>query len=241
MDILKDRRILITGAGSGIGKATAELFAAEGAKLALLDINHGTVAKLAETLGGVAVSADVQDEKAVGTAVASAAEALGGLDGLVNAAGVGIYSSLEDMDLDLWRKVIDVNLTGTFVVCKAILPFLQQAEEATIVNIASGAATRAGTGRSAYTASKAGVIAFTRAIAGELAPKIRANAMLPGAVETPLLQGVNSDPADRKALEARYAMKRIGQPEEIAQAILFMTSKQSSFMTGSPMLVDGGQ
>ena len=241
MDLLKDRRILITGAGSGIGKATAELFAAEGAKLALLDINEDTIAELVESLGGVAVTADVRDEQSVDDAVAKAADALGGLDGLVNAAGVGIYSSLEDMDLDLWRKVIDINLTGTFVVCKAILPFLQQAEEATIVNIASGAATRAGTGRSAYTASKAGVIAFTRAIAGELAPKIRANAMLPGAVETPLLQGVTSDPAARKALEARYAMKRVGQPEEIAQAILFMTSKQSSFMTGSPMLVDGGQ
>ena len=140
-----------------------------------------------------------------------------------------------------WRRVIDINLTGTYVVCRAALPFLRQAGDGTIVNVASGAATRNGKGRSAYIASKAGVIAFTRGIASELAPDIRVNAILPGAVETPLLQGMMANQEAREALESRYAMKRVGQPIEIANAILFMTSKQSSFMTGSPMVVDGGQ
>lgn len=241
MAVLQDRRILITGAGSGIGKATAALFAAEGARVALLDIDKDSVVGQAEALGGVAVAADVRDEKSITDAMARAAKALGGLDGLVNAAGVTARANLEDLDMEHWRRIIDINLTGTYVVCRAALPFLRQADEATIVNVASGAATRVGPGRSAYTASKAGVIAFTRSIASELAPKIRVNAILPGAVETPLFQGVATDQATREAVVARYAMKRIGQPEEIANAILFMTSKQSSFMTGSPLLVDGGQ
>jgi NAD(P)-dependent dehydrogenase (short-subunit alcohol dehydrogenase family) len=240
MAVLEGRRVLITGAGSGIGKATAELFAAEGARVALLDINQGSVA-YAEGIGGTAVLADVRDEQAVTKAVSKAAEVLGGIDGLVNAAGVGMNANLEDLDMELWRRVIDINLTGTYVMCRAVLSYLRQAGEGTIVNVASGAANRNGTGRSAYIASKAGVIAFTRGIASELAPDIRVNAVLPGAVETPLLQNMMANQGDREALESRYAMKRVGQPEEIANAILFMTSKQSSFMTGSPMIVDGGQ
>lgn len=240
MAILEGRRVLITGAGSGIGKATAELFAEEGAKVALLDINKDSVA-YAGDLGGIAVSADVRDEQGVTIAMGAAAEALGGLDGFVNAAGIGMNTDLEDLDMELWRRVIDINLTGTYVVCRAALPYLRAAGEGTIVNVASGAATRNGKGRSAYIASKAGVIAFTRGIASELAPAIRVNAILPGAVETPLLQGMMANQEAREALESRYAMGRVGQPIEIANAILFMTSKQSSFMTGSPMIVDGGQ
>ena len=241
MAVLQDRHVLITGAGSGIGKATAALFAREGARLALLDIDKDSIAEQAEALGGVAVAADVRDEQGVIDAIGAAAEALDGLDGLVNAAGVSIRANLEDLGMEVWRRIIDINLTGTYVVCRAALPFLRQAVEGTIVNIASGAATRSGPGRSAYTASKAGVIAFTRSIASELAPHIRVNAILPGAVETPLFEGLVPDQATREAVISRYAMKRIGRPEEIANAILFMTSKQSSFMTGSPMLVDGGQ
>ena len=241
MAVLQDRRVLITGAGSGIGKATAALFTREGARLALLDIDKDSIAEQAEALGGFAVAADVRDEQGVIDAVGAAAEALDGLDGLVNAAGVSIRANLEDLGMEVWRRIIDINLTGTYVVCRAALPFLRQAVEGTIVNIASGAATRSGPGRSAYTASKAGVIAFTRSIASELAPHIRVNAILPGAVETPLFEGLVPDQATREAVISRYAMKRIGRPEEIANAILFMTSKQSSFMTGSPMLVDGGQ
>jgi NAD(P)-dependent dehydrogenase (short-subunit alcohol dehydrogenase family) len=241
MAVLQDRHILITGAGSGIGKATAELFTEEGARVALLDINKDSVEGTAQSLGGVAVAADVRDEQGVIEAVGIVAETLDGLDGLVNAAGIGMRANLEDLDMDLWRRVIDINLTGTYVMCRAVLPYLRRAKEATIVNVASGAATRNGPGRSAYIASKAGVIAFTRGIASELAPDIRVNAILPGAVETPLLQGMMANQEAREALESRYAMGRVGQPREIANAILFMTSKQSSFMTGSPMLVDGGQ
>ena len=241
MSELQGRHVLITGAASGIGKSTAELFAREGASLAILDVDKSSAEKSASAIGGVAVEADVRDETSVKLAISGAVEKLGGLDGGVNAAGVGLQCGLEELDLVKWQRVIDINLTGTYIVCRAALPYLKQAEAGTIVNVASGAATRAGPGRSAYTASKAGVIAFTRAIAAELAPQIRVNAILPGAVETPLFEGMVADTAARESLVKRYAMKRVGRPEEIANAILFMTSEKSSFMTGSRMLVDGGQ
>ncbi len=133
MAVLQDRRVLITGAGSGIGKAMAALFAREGARLALLDIDKDSIAEQAEALGGVAVAADVRDEQGVIDAVGAAAKALDGLDGLVNAAGVSIRANLEDLGMEVWRRIIDINLTGTYVVCRAALPFLRQAEEVTIV------------------------------------------------------------------------------------------------------------
>ncbi|HYZ24364.1 MAG TPA: SDR family NAD(P)-dependent oxidoreductase [Rhodopila sp.] len=238
---LQGRRVLITGGGSGIGRATAALFRAEGAKVAVLD-------RAVAADGELVLPCDVSDEGAVAAAVGKAAEALGGLDGLVNAAGIFHANTLADTPPDLWQRVIAVNLTGTYLVCRAALPFLQesgrQGGAATIVNIASGAGLLpTGPGSAAYVASKGGVIALTKVLAFEAAPRIRVNAVCPGAVETPMTAGMLRDAAGavQPAIAQRYALQRPSAPEELARAILFLTSEESSSTTGISLAVDGGR
>ncbi|MBM3514086.1 MAG: SDR family oxidoreductase [Alphaproteobacteria bacterium] len=228
MGRLAGRRILITGAASGIGRATAELFAAEGAKLALADRDEKALNAVAATLKAAAFPCDVTDSASVDRAVTGAALALGGLDGLVNSARIMIRGTIEGTDLATWNKVMAVNATGTFIVCKA-------AGRGTIVTMASATALvpppSAGL---AYVASKGAVISFSKLLATELAPAIRVNTVCPGAVETPMTDGLNISPA-------MYALKRIAKPAEIAAAILFATSHESAFMTGTTLTLDGGR
>jgi len=238
MPRLSGRRILITGGASGIGRATCELFTREGAVVAVLDRDA------ARTGGAHAIAADVSDSASVTRAVQDAAQALGGLDGLVNAAGVYINRDLMNTTPDVWNTTIAVNLTGTFLCVQAAVPLLRQASRATIVNIASGVGLLPTGGSStAYVASKGGVIAMTRALAAELAPAIRVNAVCPGAVETPMTDGTLRDTAGAviPAIVSRYALGRPAAPEEIAAGILFLTSHESSFVTGINMPVDGGR
>ena len=240
---LAGRRILITGAGSGIGRAVAMLFADHGARLALFDLNVESVAELAERSGGVALRVDVADEAAVQAAVSEAAAALDGIDGVVNAAGVIALGSLEQTDLAGWQRQIAINLTGPFLICRAALPWLRQRPGATIVNIASAQALRPAGASCGYAASKAGVLNFTKAIAGELAPAIRANVVCPGIVDTPMVAQVNRDagkPAATPSLKD-YPLGRMAQAEEIANAILFLTCDESSYVTGAALAVDGGR
>jgi NAD(P)-dependent dehydrogenase (short-subunit alcohol dehydrogenase family) len=240
---LAGRRIVITGAGSGIGKAVAELFAGHGAKLALLDLNIEAATPIAQRCGGIAVTVDVADEASVAAAIAAAAAALGGIDGVVNAAGVIGVGSLEQTDLKSWRRQIDVNMTGPYLICRAALPWLRQAVDATIVNIASAQAFRPVGASCAYAASKAGVLNFTKALAGELAPAIRANVVCPGIVDTPMVAQVSRDagrPASTPTLKD-YPLGRMAQAAEIASAILFLTSAESSYVTGAALAVDGGR
>lgn len=235
MGRLAGRRILITGAASGIGRATAELFAAEGAKLALADRDEKALNAVAATLEAAAFPCDVTDSASVDRAVTGAALALGGLDGLVNSAGIMIRGTIEGADLATWNKVMAVNATGTFIVCKAAVPHLKAAGRGTIVTMASATALvpppSAGL---AYVASKGAVISFSKLLATELAPAIRVNTVCPGAVETPMTDGLNISPA-------MYALKRIAKPAEIAAAILFATSHESAFMTGTTLTLDGGR
>jgi len=235
---LKGRRILITGAASGIGRATAELFAAEGAGLALLDRDQTGLAGLS----GTAVAVDVADEASVRQAVAAAADALGGIDGLVNAAGIFPVAKLQDTDLALWQQTMAVNLTGPFLMTKAVLPHLRAAEAATIVNLGSGSALLPYAELSAYGATKGGVAVLSKVWAAELAPKIRVNLVCPGMTRTRMVSDWHPDPeklADRA--KQTYALQRIAEPEEIAHAILFLTSAESSFVTGTTLVVDGGR
>ncbi|MGF7162392.1 NAD(P)-dependent dehydrogenase (short-subunit alcohol dehydrogenase family) [Rhodoligotrophos appendicifer] len=235
---LKGRRILITGAASGIGRATAELFAAEGAGLALLDRDQTGLAGLS----GTAVAVDVADEVSVRQAVAAAADALGGIDGLVNAAGIFPVAKLQDTDLALWQQTMAVNLTGPFLMTKAVLPHLRAAEAATIVNLGSGSALLPYAELSAYGATKGGVAVLSKVWAAELAPKIRVNLVCPGMTRTRMVSDWHPDPeklADRA--KQTYALQRIAEPEEIAHAILFLTSAESSFVTGTTLVVDGGR
>jgi len=235
---LTGRRILITGAGSGIGRRTAQVFASEGAALALLDVNPQAVAEAAAEIGAATCPADVSDEAQVAEAVGQAAATLGGIDGVVNAAGITVTGLLGDTDFATWRRAMSINLDGTFLVCRACLPWLRQASAATIVNIASGQALLPGASLSAYAASKGGVLTLTRALAVELAPLIRVNAICPGIVDTPMARGAALAAAPDLS---RYALRRMATPLEIAQSLLFLTGRESAFVTGVALAVDGGR
>jgi NAD(P)-dependent dehydrogenase (short-subunit alcohol dehydrogenase family) len=232
---LQQRQILITGAASGIGRRTALLFAAEGAKLTLLDRSVASLSEVAQETGGLAVEADVTDEGSVAHAVERGAAAMGGIDGIVNAAGIVFRGSVLEVGIAEWRRVIDVNLTGTYIVVRCCLPWLAKATGATIVNIASGQGLLPNTpAMTAYAASKGGVVNLTRALAAELAPAIRVNSVCPGMVDTPMT-------ADGPRDVTPYALKRIADPMEVANAILFLTGSESSFVTGAALAIDGGR
>lgn len=232
---LHQRRILITGAASGIGRATALLFAQHGAALTLLDRNAEALDAVAQQTGALACEADVTDEASVASAVARGAAHMGGIDGVVNAAGVMLRGSVLEVDVAQWRRVLEINMTGGYIVVRCCLPWLQQAATATIVNLGSGQALLPNApDRTAYSASKGGVLNLTRALAAELAPAIRANTVCPGLVDTPMADGV-------RANVGNYALQRLAQPEEIAHAILFLTSSESSYVTGAALAVDGGR
>ena len=232
---LTGRRIVITGAASGIGRRTAQLFAAEGAALTLLDRDAGHLSAATTATGGLAVSADVTDEASVIAAVEQGAAAMGGIDGIVNAAGIVIRGSVLEVGIEDWRRVLDVNLTGIYIVVRSSLPWLREASAATIVNIASGQGLLPDRPEmTAYAASKGGVVNLTRALAAELAPAIRVNSVCPGMVDTPMTANMQRDTSP-------YAMRRIAEPIEIARAILFLTGPESSFVTGAALAVDGGR
>jgi NAD(P)-dependent dehydrogenase (short-subunit alcohol dehydrogenase family) len=232
---LQQRRVLITGAASGIGRRTALLFATEGAALTLLDCSVEGLAEVARETGGFAVETDVTDEGSVADAVKRGAAAMGGIDGVVNAAGIVIRGPVLEVGVADWRRVIDVNLAGTYIVVRYCLPWLTKVTGATIVNIASGQGLLPNRPEmTAYAASKGGVVNLTRALAAELAPAIRVNSVCPGMVDTPMT-------ADGPRDVTPYALKRIADPLEIAHAILFLTGSESSFVTGAALAIDGGR
>lgn len=240
------RRALVTGAASGIGRATAELFIAEGAAVALLDRNAGLLETAASELGGTAVAADVSLHAEVDRAVAAAAEALGGLDTVVNAAGVSMLQPFEETAPEIWQQTLAVNLTGPYAVCRAALPHLRAAGGGSIVNIASGAGLRPIPNSAAYSASKAGLIMFGRALATELAGDgIRVNTVCPGIVDTPMMQTAldrSLEPeAARQAVIERYLLKRLAEPREIALAVRYLSSAEAAYVTGTTLPVDGGR
>lgn len=244
---LEARTILISGAASGIGRAIALRFAAAGARLALLDVNGDALAELAQALpGSLALRCDVADHDAVARTIGRATETLGGLDGVVNAAGVDLIRDFASMTPAEWHRVIAINLTGTMSVCHAAVDALARNPGATIVNLASGAGLQPLTHRTAYCASKAGLIMFSKALALELAPRnIRVNVVCPGAIDTPMLRAgfeAADDPSGmQEMVRTRAALQRIGQPDDIASAALFLTSTASAFATGSTLVVDGGR
>ena len=244
MTRLAGRKILITGGASGIGRATARLFAKEGAAVAVLDRSAAAAAEVAAAIGGLPFPADVADPDSVASAVERAAAALHGLDGVVNAAGIFSSEGLTDTSPELFNRILTVNVTGTFLVIRAAERFLRAAAHATVVNIGSGVGLKpTGPGSTAYVASKGGVIAMTRALAMELAPKIRVNVVCPGMVDTAMTEGfIRNNTGDlRPELAGLYALGRAATPEELAAAILFLTCDESSFVTGIALPVDGGR
>ena len=243
---LNGKVALITGGGSGIGKASCLLFAREGAKVVAVDLKKETAEATAKEIGANAraFAADVSKAKDAEGMVRFAEEQFGRLDIVFNNAGVfhPDDDSVTNTSEEIWDMVININLKGVFLGCKYAVPALLRAGGGSIINTASFVAVMgAATPQIAYTASKGGVLAMTREIAVEFARKnIRANALCPGPVETPLLKELLSDPARRQRRLVHIPPGRFGKAEEMANAALFLASDESSFVNGSTFLVDGG-
>jgi NAD(P)-dependent dehydrogenase (short-subunit alcohol dehydrogenase family) len=243
---LQNKVALITGGGSGIGKASCLLFAREGAKVVVVDLKKETAEATAKQIGANAraFGADVSKASDAEAMVAFAEKTFGRLDIVFNNAGVfhPKDDSVTNTTEDIWDMVIDINLKGVFFGCKYAIPALQRAGGGSIINTASFVAVMgAAAPQIAYTASKGGVLAMTREIAVEFARQnIRANALCPGPVETPLLGELLADPARRQRRLVHIPMGRFARPEEIASAALFLASDESSYVNGATFLVDGG-
>lgn len=234
------RSALVTGGASGIGAAIAARLAAAGARVAVLDrvVDH-------LPSGFVGVQADVTDDTAVRAAVASAVEQLGGLDIVVNNAGIGAQGGVEDNDDAEWHRVLDVNVVGMVRVSRAALPALRESDAAAIVNTSSIAATAGIPQRALYSASKGAVLSLTQAMAADLIGEgIRVNAVNPGTADTPwvgrLLDSAPDPAAERAALEARQPHGRLVSADEVAQAVCYLASPAAGSTTGVSLAVDGG-
>jgi len=243
---LKDKVALVTGGASGIGKATAELFAREGARVAVADYSAGgreTVQGI-QNAGGEAIflSVDVSDSGQVTKMVEAAFQAYGRIDILFNAAGILHYGTVLETDEQAWHRVLSVNLTGTYLCCRAVIPHMIRQGGGSIINVSSTAGAHDAIPNAvAYVASKGGVTMLTKAMAVDHGRQgVRVNALVPGATDTPMIRKVLT-PEAMAGLAAQHPIGRIGRPEELAQAVLFLASDDASFVTGSAMYVDGGQ
>lgn len=248
MNKLKEKVILITGIASGIGRATAMIFAQEGAKVVGADVDQEKGLEVVEAIkraGGEAifVKADVSETSDVKRLVKKAL-AYGRIDVLFNNAGVELVKKLKDTTEEDWDRIIKINLKSVFLCCNYVIPEMIKRGGGVIINNASVAGL-VGSFSSAYSASKGAIIALTKTLAVELAPdNIRVNCICPGAIETPMLRRVLQKQGDSKQIRAEriksYPMGRFGRPEEVAQTALFLSCDESSFMTGTVVVVDGG-
>jgi NAD(P)-dependent dehydrogenase (short-subunit alcohol dehydrogenase family) len=239
---LENKVAIVTGAASGIGAATAQLFAAEGARVLAVDLqetglhdNHGATPHID------CLAMDITHAQAPDTIIGEAINRFGQLDILMNNAGIGSNEPSEDMALEVWQKTLDVNLTASFRLCQAAIPHLKNAPAGRIINVASVMAQHTDYGLSAYSASKAGVTGYTRTLALELGKfGITANCILPGAIHTGMTAAgfANNEIADIWAKKS--PLRRLGQPIDIARGALFLASDDGGFVTGHDLNVDGG-
>lgn len=247
---LAGRRALITGSTSGIGAATARRFAQEGAQVVLTgrrnELGETAAAGIREEGGDARfIGCDATDEQAVADLVAECADQIGGLDVVVNNAGIAPAGPLEEMKLESWNEVLACNITSMFLVTKHALPLLRQSSVASVINLGSTFGVVGAGGSVAYALTKAAAISFSKSLALELAADgIRVNALCPGGTETPFLDGWAEATGDKNGtlqwLTDRHPLGRLGTPEEQASAALFLASDESSFMTGHALMVDGG-
>ena len=237
---LKDKVAIVTGGSSGIGEATVKDMIAEGAKVVIADIDDDKGQSLADELeDAIYIRTDVTDEQAVENLIEETVEQFGKLDIVFNNAGVGGMYPSHQMPLENWQKVIDINLTGVFLVAQKAIEVMLESGGGSIVNCASilGNVGQAQTAH--YTAAKAGVVNMTRSLAAEYATEgIRVNSVSPGYIDTPLLSELEDDM--REHLISLHPISRLGKPEEIAKAVTFLASEDASFITGADLLVDGG-
>ena len=236
-DRFSGKRALVTGAGSGIGEAVARGLHAEGADVLLADVRAESVEAIAAELGERAtpLTLDVRDEQAVRSAAAD-------LDVLANVAGIGSTTSAPETALDTWEDVFAVNARGTFLCCKHAIPSMVARGGGSIVNMGSVGGLVGLRNRAAYCASKGAVVALTRALAiDHVADAVRVNAVCPGTVDSPWVRRLVDDLGESLgALRARQPMGRLGTPDEVATAVLYLASDDAAFVTGTAFVIDGG-
>ena len=248
---LSNKVCIVTGAGSGIGKATAELFGRNGATVVVADVNHGTVQATAQAIEQAsakarAVVTDVCDEAATKALAELTIKEFGRIDVLINNAGISAAGRVHETTVELWDRIMRVNARGIFLVAKAVLPDMIGRGKGVIVNMASNIAIIGLPNRAAYGASKGAVLALTRCMQVDYGPLgIRVNALLPGTIFTPMLDAVLkvSFPSRDEALKAirgRQLTDVLGQPEDVAKAALFLASDDADFTFGTGLIVDGG-
>lgn len=249
MQRLSDKTALVTGAASGIGRAVAERLAAEGARVAVADVNRDAGVAVAEAIGdgAVFVDLDVTSEESWQAAVAAVADAFGGLDILVNSAGIIDLKSIEDTSLADWRRVMAVNLDGTFLGCRFGVQAMKGSGGGSIVNMSSVSGLVGGANLAAYNASKGGVRLLTKSVALHCARKgygIRCNSVHPSFVATPMVDdiaGSARDPDKAMAgMASQIPLGRLGEAEEVAGMVAYLASDEAAFVTGSEFVIDGG-
>jgi meso-butanediol dehydrogenase/(S,S)-butanediol dehydrogenase/diacetyl reductase len=243
----EDKTALVTGAASGIGRATAERLAEEGASLLLADVNESGLEEAADTIrkaGGRAATRafDVGDAQACRAALRAAVEELGRLDVLCNVAGIGIYAHATDLTPEQWNRVVSVNLSGTFFMSQVAVPHLIETR-GNIVNVASSAGLVGIAYAAAYCASKGGVVLLTRSMAVEFAHRgLRVNCVCPGGVDTPLTRAFEPPEGARPELLARMSLQpKLAKPAEIAGAVAYLASQEARYVNGAALAIDGGQ
>jgi 2-hydroxycyclohexanecarboxyl-CoA dehydrogenase len=241
---LRDKVVVITGAGRGMGASIAERLAAEGARVAVTDVDEKSALATAEAIEGAAgFRLDITDAAEVDARIPEIVTALGPIDALVNNAGWDRLAPFLETDEDLWDRIIDINLRGPIRMTKAVLPQMVERQSGRVVNISSDAGRVGSTGEAVYSACKAGIIGFGKTIAREMARhNITVNAICPGPTATPLLESMVGEGNDKliDALKRGIPLRRLGEPEDIAGAVAFIVSDDASFITGQTLSVSGG-
>jgi NAD(P)-dependent dehydrogenase (short-subunit alcohol dehydrogenase family) len=242
MSGFREKRVVISGASSGIGLETARMLAAEGAEVCLAARRSDLLEAAVREIGGAAWAhaCDVSDPSAVAALAAAVGARWGGVDGLVNNAGIAVMARLDDTSVEQWEQSFAVNVRGPFLLCRELGPLLRAGSDPAVVNVSSNLAEKAIPGMAAYNASKAALNHLTRSLALEWAPAVRVNGVMPGVVDTPIHASRGMTDHEVHAMGDIHPLKRVGTPADVAATIVFLLSDAASWVTGTVIPVDGG-